>query len=275
VTTAPSEEGGQQLELAGARVLVTGVSGGLGAAIARACAERDAHVVVSGRREQALRALADDIGAEVFCADLADGDAAARLADAVGDIDVLVSNAALPAGGTVNTFSVDDVDWAIDVNVRAPMVLSRLLSPRMVARRRGHVVFVSSLAAAFPTPGLTIYNATKAVLASYGLSLRGELAPRGVGVSVVYPGPISGAGMWAETGLAAPMGLRPRSPGQVGAAVVRAVERNQAEISVAPVALRLGAVLSRAAPATFAKLAPRLGANRVTGAMADALRHKR
>jgi short-subunit dehydrogenase len=78
------------------------------------------------------------------------------------------------------------------------MVLSRLLTPRMVARCRGHVVFVSSLAAVFPTPGLTIYNATKAALASYGLSRRGELVPHGVGDSVVYPGPISGAGMWAE-----------------------------------------------------------------------------
>jgi len=145
----------------------------------------------------------------------------------------------------------------------------------MVARRSGHVVFVSSLAAAFPTPGLTIYNATKAAPASYGLSLRGELAPHGVGVSVVYPGPISDAGMWAETGLAPPMGLRTRSPSQVGAAVVRAVEHNQAEISVAPIALRVGAVLGRAGPATFARLGPRLGADRVTGAMADALRHKR
>jgi short-subunit dehydrogenase len=256
-------------------VLVTGASGGLGDAIARACAARGAHVAVTGRREQTLRALADDIGAEVFCADLADEDAVARLADAVGEVDVLVSNAALPAGGTVDTFSVEELSRSIAVNVRAPMVLSRLLTPRMVARRQGHVVFVSSLAAAFPTPGLTVYNATKAALAIYGLSLRGELASHGVGVSVVYPGPISGAGMWAETGLAAPMGLPTRSPGQVGAAVVRAVERNQAEVSVAPVALRVGALLGRATPATFARLAPRLGAHRVTGAMADALRHKR
>jgi short-subunit dehydrogenase len=256
-------------------VLVTGASGGLGDAVARVCAGRGAYVVVSGRREDALRALAADIGGEFVCADLADADAVVRLAGTVGDIDILVSNAALPAGGTVETFSVEEIDRAIAVNLRAPMVLSRLLSARMVARRRGHVVFVSSLAAAFPTPGLTIYNATKAALSSYGLSLRGELARHGVGVSVVYPGPISGAGMWAETGLPAPMGLGTRPPKEVGAAVVRAVEHDKAQVSVAPVALRVGAFLGRATPATFARLSPHLGGDRITGAMADALRHKR
>jgi short-subunit dehydrogenase len=88
----------------------------------------------------------------------------------------------------------------------------------MTTRGKGHVVSVSSLAAAFPTPGLTVYNATKSALASFGLSLRGELAAHGVGVSVILPGPISQAGMWAGTGLATPMGLNTRSPVQVGAA---------------------------------------------------------
>jgi NADP-dependent 3-hydroxy acid dehydrogenase YdfG len=96
------------VELGGTRVLVTGASGGLGDAIARAWAAHRARVVVTGRREEALRALAAEIGAEVVCADLADGDAVARLADAVGDIDVLVSNAA-PARGTVDSFSVEEI----------------------------------------------------------------------------------------------------------------------------------------------------------------------
>jgi len=263
------------MKLSGARVLVTGASGGLGNAIARACAARGARVVVSGRREDALQALAADIGAEAVCADLADADAVVRLAGSAGDVDVLVSNAALPAGGTVDTFSVEEIDRAVAVNLRAPMVLSRLLSESMAARGYGQVVFVSSLAAAFPTPGLTVYNATKAALASYGLSLRGELAAHGVGVSVVYPGPISEAGMWAETGLPAPLGLRTRTPEQVGAAVVRAVERNKAVVSIAARPLRFGALLGRTSPVTFTRLASRLGANRVTDAMADALRHKR
>ena len=81
--------------------------------------------------------------------------------------------------------------------------------------------------------------------------------------------------MWADTGLAAPLGLRTKSPRDVGAAVVRAIQRNLAEVSVAPLPLRVGARLAQLSPATFAWLAPRLGARRVTDAMADALRHKR
>jgi len=263
------------MDVGGARTLVTGATGGLGAAIARACSARGAQLIVTGRREDALHALATEIEAESIVADLATRDAVARLVATVGELDVLVSNAGLPAGGTLDTFSVDEIDRALDVNLRAPIVLSRDLVPGMVERGRGHVVFVSSAAAAFPTPGLAVYNATKSALASYGLSLRGELAARGVGVSVVYPGPIRDAGMWAETGLPPPKGMPTRSPADVGAAVVRAVETNRAEVMVAPLALRVAAVLGRSAPASVVRLAPRLGAYELTDAMAKALRHKR
>jgi short-subunit dehydrogenase len=263
------------MELRGARTLVTGATGGLGAAIARACAHRGAKVIVAGRRQEPLDALAQELGAESVVADLTNRDDVARLVDAVRELDVLVSNAALPGGGKVDTFSVEEIDRALEVNLRAPVVLTRHFTPGMVRRGRGHFVLVSSLAAAFPTPGLAIYNATKTALASYGLSLRGELAPHGVGVSIVYPGPIRDAGMWAETGLNPPRGMRTRSPEDVGASVVLAVERNRAEVTVAPVALRVGAVLGRSAPAAFVRLAPRLGAHQVTDAMAEALRHKR
>jgi short-subunit dehydrogenase len=145
----------------------------------------------------------------------------------------------------------------------------------MASRGRGHLVFVSSLAAAFSTPGLTVYNATKAALSSYGLSLRGELRPLGVGVSVIHPGPISEAGMWADTGMTPPVGLRTRSPSQVGSAVVRAIEEDRAEIAVASMELSVGALLARAAPGLFARLAQRLGASDVTGSMAKALQDRR
>jgi short-subunit dehydrogenase len=255
--------------------LVTGASGGLGAAIVCACAARGAHMVVTGRRTEVLRGLAAHVRAEVVSADLSDVDAVVRLVDRVGVVDVLISNAALPAAGPLGSFSVEEIDRAIAVNLRAPMVLSRLLSAPMVARGRGHLVFVASLAAAFPTPGLTVYNATKSALAAYGLSLRAELRPDGVGVSVVYPGPIGEVGMWADTGLRAPPGLRPGTPRQVGAAVVRAVERDRAEVSVGPKALRAAALVSRTSPGAFAKVAPHLGATNVADAIADALRHKR
>ena len=263
------------LRLAGARTLVTGASGGLGAAIARAFAERGAELVLTGRNAEALGRLAHETGAVVVTADLAGIEGVEALAEAAGEIDVLVSNAALPAGGEVGTFSVKEIDRALAVNLRAPVILSRLLGTRMAEQGSGHIVFVSSLAAAFPTPGLSVYNATKAALASYALSLRGELDGDGVGVSVVYPGPIRDAGMWADTGLSAPGGLGTRPPADVGAAVVSAIEANRAQVVVGAWPLRAGALLARAAPGAFARVAPRLRASRVTGAMAEALRHKR
>jgi uncharacterized protein len=190
-----SATGGGGMDLCGARTLVTGATGGLGAAIARACAARGAHVIVSGRRLEPLRALAEQLGVESVVADLANRDEVARLADEVDEVDVLVSNAALPGGGMIETFSMQEIDRVLDVNLRAPVILSRHFTPAMARRGSGHVVFVSSLAAAFPTPGLALYNATKSALVSYGLSLRGELAPAGIGVSIVYPGPIRDAGM--------------------------------------------------------------------------------
>lgn len=263
------------MDLRDARTLVTGATGGLGRAIARACGARGARLILTGRREDALRELASAVDAEVVVADLANEEDVTRLTGMVGDLDVLISNAALPGGGNVESFTVNEIDRLLDVNLRAPIVFSREFAPRMAERGRGHLVFVSSLAAAFPTPGLSLYNATKAALRTYALSLRGELAPSGVGVSIVYPGPIRDAGMWADTGLAAPMGLGTRSPADVGAAVVHAIEQNSAEATVASLALRVAARFGQVAPAAIVRIAPRLGAYELTDAMAEALRHKR
>ena len=141
------------MELRGARTLITGSTGGLGRAIARACADRGAHLVLTGRDAAALDRLAGMLGTENVVADLAKASDVERLVEAVGDLDVLVSNAALPGGGRVRTFSIEEIDRLLDVNLRAPIVLSRQFTPQMTERGRGHVVFISSLAAAFPTPG--------------------------------------------------------------------------------------------------------------------------
>lgn len=262
------------MELRDTTGVLTGASGGIGPAIARACHAAGMQLVLTGRKELALRTLADELDARVIVADVARREGVERLASELGDIDVLISNAALPGGGKVISFSPAEVDRVLDVNLRAAILLSRHLVPAMVRHGRGHLVFVSSLAAAFPTPGLALYNATKAALDSYALSLRGELRPHRVGVSLVRLGPVRDAGMWAETGLAPP-GLRTKAPAEVGAAVVRAITRNLAELDVAPLSLRVGARIACLSPALFARIAPHLGAGRVTDAMADALQHKR
>src|SRR4051794_19163651 len=123
--STPADPGGGTVQLRGARTLVTGATGGLGAAIARSCVARGAQVVVTGRREAPLRVLAEEIGAEALVADLTNRADVAQLVETLHAVDVLVSNAALPAGGRVETFSVEEIDRALDVNLRAPVVLSR------------------------------------------------------------------------------------------------------------------------------------------------------
>ena len=246
------------MKLAGQRVLLTGATGGLGAAIARRLAAGGAELILTGRRVAVLEPLADELGAEVLSADLSDADAVARLAVAAGAIDVLVANAAVPGSGRLSTYSVEQIDRAIDVNLRAPIILAHALTPGMVARGRGHVVFLNSIAGKTATQGSSLYNATKYGLRGFSLALRSELRTAGVGVSAVFPGFIRDAGMFADTEIKLPPGVGTRTPDQVARAVVRAIERNKAEIDVAPLVLRAGGLLGGVAPALVERMG-RLG----------------
>src|SRR5262245_61820531 len=127
------------------RALVTGANGGIGSAIARALHAAGATVVVSGRRADALRPLAEAIGARVVLADLADRASVARCMEEAGPIDVLVANAALPASGPLLDFQADQIDRALDVNLRAPIMMARKAAVGMLERRRGKIVFISSI----------------------------------------------------------------------------------------------------------------------------------
>ena len=210
------------VQLGGARALVTGATGGIGDAIARALHARGAHVLLSGRRQEALDELAGRLGerTEVLVADLAERDAPTRLADAAGAVDVLVANAALPASGRVEDFSHDEIDRALDVNLRAPIQLTRALLPGMLARGRGHVVLVSSLSGKTASPRSGIYSATKFGLRGFAAGLREDVEPKGIGVTVVFPGFVSEAGLFAESGVRLPPWVGTRTPEQVAAAVV-------------------------------------------------------
>lgn len=191
-------------------------------------------------------------------------------------VDLLVSNAALPATGPLEDFTVDHVDRALDVSLRAPILLARAAGPAMAVRGGGHIVFVSSLGAKAVGPSLGVYAATKAALRALSQALRQDLRPGGVGVSVIFPGPIRGAGMWAEAGLATPRGAgRLRTPEAVADAVVKAVKRNRAEIEVASPALRLGGVLAQLRPEWFEALGRRAGADEVAARLTAADREKR
>jgi short-subunit dehydrogenase len=176
---------------------------------------------------------------------------------------VLVSNAGLPGSGLLTSFSVEEIDRALAVNLRAPMVLARALTGRMVARGSGHLVFMSSLAGKVGTARSPVYSATKFGLRGLAQSLREDLRPSGVGVSAIFPGFVRDAGMFHDTGTKLPPGVGTVSPQDVADAVVRAIERNRGEVDVAPVGLRAGAKAAGLAPDLAAAVQRKLGGQRI------------
>jgi short-subunit dehydrogenase len=255
--------------------LVTGATGGIGQAIARAFAARGAQLLLTGRRCEVLEPLAGELGARSLVCDLSRREEVERLMREAGDLDVLVANAALPASGLLTDLTQDQIDRMLEVNLRAPVALAHGLAPAMIARGRGHLVFISSLAGKAASPASSIYSATKFGLRGFALGLREDLRGHEVGVSVVVPGFIRDAGMFADAGMRLPRWIPTRAPAEVAAAVIRAVEHNQAEVAVAPISLRVGASFATVAPAVAAAVSRRLGGERVAFGLAEGQRDKR
>ena len=247
------------MSLVAGRVLLTGATGGIGQAIARAFAGRGATLVLSGRRSEMLEALAAEVGGHAVS----------------GDIDVLVANAALPASGTLTDLSQEQIDRMVEINLRAPIALARATAPAMISRGRGHMVFISSLAGKVASPASAIYSATKFGLRGFALGIREDLRSHGVGVSVVLPGFIRQAGMFADANIELPRGVGTRTPEHVARAVIQAVERNRGEVEVAPLGLRLGAGFASLAPELAATVSRKVGGGRVATDLAAGQADKR
>jgi short-subunit dehydrogenase len=263
------------VNLAGRTVLVTGATGGLGQAIARALAARGASLLLTGRRADVLEPLAEELRARPLVCDLADRAQVDRLVADAGAVDVLVANAAVPAGGMIGDLSVAEMDRALDVNLRAPMVLARLLGERMAERGDGHIVFVNSLSGMAGAVGTSLYAATKFGLRGFAQGIREDLRPRGVGVSTVFPSFIRDAGMFHDSGAELPAYVGMKAPEDVARAVIRAIERDRGEIVVAPVPLRLGAVVAGIAPEAAAIVQRRLGATEIAARVVNGQREAR
>jgi short-subunit dehydrogenase len=216
------------MNLGGRTALVTGASGGLGQAIARALAARGAQLVLTARKVDVLESLAAETGGRVIPCDLADRAA-----------------------------------------------VERLVAEAMVERGGGHIVFVSSLSGKAATVGSSIYSATKFGLRGFAMGLREDLRPRGIGVSTIFPGFIRDAGMFHDSGTRLPSYVGTKTPEDVGAAVVRAIEHDRSEIDVAPMPVRLGAAFTGLAPELAAMVQRRLGASDVADRMEIGQRDKR
>lgn len=266
------------MDLAGKTVLLTGATGGLGRAIGRALAGRGAKLTLSGRKAEALEALAAELpgdGHRVLPADLGELGAAEKLAAEAGAVHVLVANAGLPGSGRLQELTGEQLARTLRVNLEAPMLLAQALEPSMVEKGSGHMVFISSLSGKSATPLSSIYNATKFGLRGFALGLRADLDPLGIGVSIVSPGTIREAGMYADSGAKPIPGLGTGSPQQVADAVVKAIEQNKVEIAVAPLRQRVLAHFALSTPGISVKIASGDAGQKAAKAVVDGQLDKR
>ncbi len=169
--------------------LVTGASSGIGAAVVRALRTADVHVIAAARRVDRLAALAEETGCSVLELDVRNRESVAALEKL--EIDVLVNNAGLGrAMGSLATASIDDIERTIDTNVTALIHLTRAVLPGMIARKRGHIVNMSSTAAIHAGP-TALYGASKGAVHKFCRDLRNELHGTGVRVSEINPGRVA------------------------------------------------------------------------------------
>lgn len=263
------------MNLTGRTVLLTGATGGIGHAIARRLHTAGASLILTGRRSEVLKPLAAELGGVAVACDLADPAAVDALADGHPGVDVVVHNAALPASGALLAFSPEEIGRAMQVNLLAPMMLSRAYAAAMSARGSGHLVFISSLSGKSGSPGTSLYSASKFGMRGFAQGLRADLRDVGVGVTTVFPGFVRDAGMFADSGAVLPKGVGSATPEQVADAVLTGIEKDRAEIDVAPVSLRVGAAFAQVAPQLSATVARKLGADGISAQIAAGQSDKR
>ncbi|WP_236791208.1 SDR family oxidoreductase [Amycolatopsis sp. GM8] len=246
----------------GTVAVVTGASSGIGAATALALHEAGARLVLHGRDTERLAALAERTGGAVVTGDLADITAIPALAEEIlgrfGEVDVLVNNAGIGWAGPFGEMTAADVRRVIDVNLTAPIELTRALLPALRTRPAARVVFVTSIAGRTAVAGESVYSSVKAGVDAFADSLRFELAGTAVKIGVVVPGVVD-TEFFARRGRAYDRkSPKPIPAERVAAAVVRAVRDDRADQYV-PRWLRLPVVIRGVLPGVYRTLATRFG----------------
>ena len=231
----PPRERSRARSLGDRCVLITGGSSGIGAATARVFAAHGARIALAGRDVAALRRVADETGAVCIPGDLRKPGCPRRTVEAavgaLGGLDVLVSNAGVGWSGPFASMSESDIDSLLDINLRAGAHLARAALPHL-RPGRGRLVFIGSIAGLVGVPGEAWYSATKAGLGRMADSLRAELRPAGIGVTLVTPGVVNTAYFERRNSPYVRHYPRPVSPQLVAAAIAHAVERCREEVIV-------------------------------------------
>jgi short-subunit dehydrogenase len=262
-------------DLRGAAAIVTGASRGIGPYIAKTLAAQGVNVVLAARSADKLedtRRACEALGVKAIAVatDVTSMDDLRRLVAAAerefGSVEILVNNAGIETTGALESLTFEQIDQLLRTNLNAPIWLSKMVLPGMIARRRGAVVHVSSMAGKSGAPYNSTYSASKFGLNGFSDSVNFELDGTGVHMSVVCPGFVSEAGMWKNRGGTAPRMAREVSPQKVADSVLKAV-RGAREVLVMPTPIRPLLALAQLAPGMQRTLVKRMG---IVAAMRDA-----
>jgi short-subunit dehydrogenase len=225
-------------EAAGKRVLITGASSGLGAALASGLAARQAVVGLIARRPDRLAEVLADCrrsspDSAMWVADLGDsssvGELALRAWDSLGGIDVLINNAAIPKRRVVTELAPDEVEDVMRVNFFAPMRMTLAVLPRMLARGSGLIVNVSSVGGRLPIIHETAYCASKSALCGWSEAMAVDLYGTGVAVKLIEPGPVD-TEIWDHPGSEEPIYQGPKVPAdEVAEGIIEAIGSDRFE----------------------------------------------
>lgn len=259
-------------DLRGKNAILTGASRGLGPHIADALAAQGVNLVLTARSMDGLLRTQSAIearGVRVVVApcDVSSRDELERLVETaereIGPIDILINNAGVEASGQLSDLSFDEIDAVLRTNLNAAIWLTKMVLPSMIARRRGAVVNVSSMAGKVGVAYDSIYAASKHGLNGFTDSIRGELDGTGVTISAVCPTFVGGSGMWADAGAGkAPLLAREVSPQKVAAGGIKAIHGTP-EVMVTFGPIRPLILLFEAAPRLRAPVMKYMGVTRV------------
>jgi short-subunit dehydrogenase len=259
------------MELRGSIGILTGASRGLGVYIAEALTRKGVALALAARSEQELKETqtrVERLGGRAIIVPtdvgkMKDLETLVSTTTAeLGPVDLLVNNAGIERYSNYEELDVDVIERTLRINLWAPEVLSRLVLPDMVQRRRGHIVNVASVGGKTAVPYNAVYSSSKHGLVGFSWSLREEMRSHGVGVSVVCPGFVSDSGMfhhWSQ-GEKPPSVSRMVTPEKVADSVVKAIEGDKAEIIVARGLTKIVDITHAISPAFTTAVARRTGA---------------
>ncbi len=264
------------------RAVVTGAGSGIGAALCQVLAARGADVIAADVDELAASRTAEAIGGTAIRCDVTIADEVEALAARAGDVDLWINNAGIAIGGATHELSLADWKRVLDVNLTGVVHGIHAAYPRMIARGRGHLVNVASVAGLAPYPLALPYTTSKHAVVGMSLALRAEARGHGIRVSVACPGMVK-TPIWERSEVRGALGRsRPKllariagamSASDCATAIVRGIDANRGVIPVTTEA-HLAWWLSRTSPALatavssrLATFARRLGAIRAHGAV--------